>query len=138
MNRGLDSIAHWLNQNYIIRLFGILNENNFITAGKNHKNPYTEIVALMRHVVSHSRGERKIDRGKEKKATKLIMEHLDSRILPDDIRSFNLSIDAVLLPLKNHCVEFVSSQEGKDKPSKSKLSVLKKIRNCLNQTFVTH
>jgi hypothetical protein len=117
MERGLEGIGHWLNQNYIIRLFGILDEYQVITAGKQAKNPYTRILASLRHKVgAHSRGYRNPDNGEVRKLTRLIQEHLDPAVLADDVRHFNLSIHLVLHRLKAHCVTFVRSLEGKQKP----------------------
>jgi hypothetical protein len=116
MERGLEGIGHWLNQNYIIRLFGILDEYQVITAGKQAKNPYTRILASLRHKVgAHSRGYRNPKNGEVRKLTQLIREHLDPSVLPDDVRHFNLSIHPVLQTLKEHCVTFVRSLEGKPK-----------------------
>jgi hypothetical protein len=59
MERRLGNVGHWLNQNYIIRLFGILDQDGVITAGKKEGNPYTLILALLRQRVrAHSRGYR--------------------------------------------------------------------------------
>jgi hypothetical protein len=117
MARGLEGIGHWLNQNYIVRLFGILAEYQVITAGKQAKNPSTRILASLRPKVgAHSRGYRNPESGKVRKLTQLIQEHLDSSVLPDDVRHFNLSIHPVLQTLKEHCVTFVRSLEGKPKP----------------------
>jgi hypothetical protein len=117
MERGIDGIAHWLNQNYIIRLFGILDEYRVITAGKEASNPYTHILAILRHNVgAHSRGYRNPERTEVPKVTQLIQEHLDPSVLAEDVRHFNLSIDTVLHRLKEHCVRFVRSLEGRPKP----------------------
>src|SRR5260370_40216611 len=34
IRRALKGVPHWLNQNFVIRLFGLLDENNVLTAGK--------------------------------------------------------------------------------------------------------
>src|SRR6516162_9926163 len=49
IRRALTGIPHWLNQNFVIRLFGLLDENKVITAGKEAENKFTEIVAGLRH-----------------------------------------------------------------------------------------
>jgi hypothetical protein len=119
MERGLEGIGHWLNQNYIIRLFGILDEYRVITAGREASNPYTHILAILRHNVgTHSRGYRNPGRTEVRKVTRLIQEHLDPSVLDEDIRHFNLAIDTVLHRLKEHCVTFVRSLEGRLKPSR--------------------
>jgi hypothetical protein len=117
MERGLEGIGNWLNQNYIIRLFGILDEYQVITAGKEANNPYTRILASLRHKVgAHSRGYRNPESSEVRKLTQLIQAHLDSSVLPDDVRHFTLSIHPVLHRLKEHCVKFVCSLESRPKP----------------------
>jgi hypothetical protein len=117
MERGLEGIGHWLNQNYIMRLFGILDEYQVITAGKEASNPYTHILASLRHKVgAHSRGYRNPESNEARKLTQLIQKHLDSSVPPEDVRHFNLSIHPVLHQLKEKCVRFVRSLEGKPKP----------------------
>jgi hypothetical protein len=119
MKRGYKDLGAWANQNYVIRLFGILEENSIIKAGKKLKNPYTEIVALLRHSVgAHSRGVKNPERSDSEKVTKLIQKHLDDRALPDTIKTFNLSIDTVLEKLKIGCQDFVRSLENQEVPSK--------------------
>jgi hypothetical protein len=50
-------IAHWLNQNYIVRLCGILDEYQVITKGKQDGNDFTLVLAGLRHRVgAHTRG----------------------------------------------------------------------------------
>jgi hypothetical protein len=56
----------------------------------------------------------------------LIKKYLDPRILSDDIQRFNLSIDTVLLTLKDFCIEFISSCEGKEKSKKGHRVYLEK------------
>jgi hypothetical protein len=119
MARGYDGVGAWANQNYVIRLFGILEEYGVIKAGKNAGNPYTEIVALLRNSVgAHSRGQKNPGRSETKRATRLIQEHLDDRVLPEMIKTFNLSIDSVLERLKDGCQQFVMSLEGSPVPSR--------------------
>ncbi len=102
MERGLEGTGHWLNQNYIIRLFGILDEYQVITAGKEANNPYTRILASLRHKVgAHSRGYRNPESREARKLTQWIQEHLDSSVSPEAVRHFNLSIHPVLHRLLN-------------------------------------
>ena len=119
MVRGYSGVGAWANQNYVIRLFGILEGHGVIRAGKNTKNPYTEIVSLLRNSVgAHSRGQKNSRRSETRRATRLIQEHLDDRVLPEMIKTFNLSIDSVLERLKDGCQQFVSSLEGRPVPSR--------------------
>jgi hypothetical protein len=49
--RALKGVPLWLNQNFILRLFGLLDEHRVITAGKLAGNSITAIVAGLRHMV---------------------------------------------------------------------------------------
>lgn len=113
MKKSLEGIAAWLNQNYIIRLFGILNEHKVIKMGKPQKNHYTEILACLRHKVgAHSAGYKNSYSKESEDISTLIRNHLDPRVLSSDIQHFNLSIDTVLEPLKNHIMLFIKSLNG--------------------------
>lgn len=117
LDRGLKGVGHWANQNYVIRLFGILDQHMMITAGRERNSRFTKLLALLRNMVgAHTRGYRNPERRKAREATKLIQELLDSRVIEEDVRSFNLSINTVLEKLKTGCAEFVRSLESQPKP----------------------
>lgn len=119
LSERLPDVPHWLNQNFVLRLYGILDEYQIITAGKEQKNIYTDILARLRHKVgAHSRGFRNSDKAESKKLTHLIQQHLDSGVVAHDVEHFHLPIRAVLCKLKNRCLEFVWSLEGKPVPTK--------------------
>ena len=131
MNISFNGINAWLNQNYIIRLYGILDGKQVIKMGKKEKNPYTEILALLRNMVgAHSAGYKNPKRSESKKVSELIYKNLDQRELSKDIEKYNLSIDTVLEPLKNHCIRFVKSLIGKSLPEKSE-------KNCCVKLGIT-
>jgi hypothetical protein len=119
IRRALKDLPHWLNQNFIIRLFGVLDESNVITAGKETKNPFTEIVAELRHLVgSHTSGYPNPEGKKFRKVTALIKSSLDCDIDLGSVRDFHLDIKKVLRPLKDECINFVRTLEGKPIPKK--------------------
>ncbi len=120
MSKSFKGINAWLNQNYVIRLYGILDGHQVIKMGKIENNPYTEILALLRNMVgAHSAGYKNPKRKESKKVSDLIYKHLDHRELSKNIQQYNLSIDTVLEPLKDYCIEFVKSLNGKSLPDKS-------------------
>jgi hypothetical protein len=81
IRRALTGVPHWLNQNFIIRLFGLLDEDNVITAGKEAGNKFTDILAGLRHMVgSHSSGYANPQKREFRKVTSLIKAHLVSFI----------------------------------------------------------
>lgn len=117
MRRGLKGLPRWLNQNFIIRLYGILDEHAIITAGKNSNNVYTKILYDLRQKVgAHSAGHGNPNKADARKISRLIYQHLDTKVSPTEISGFNLSIDTVLEPLKNQLILFTQSLHGKTKP----------------------
>src|SRR5713101_6050081 len=78
IRRALKGVPHWLNQNFVIRLYGLLNENNIITAGKEAENKFTEILASLRHMVgTHSSGYPSPQKSKFRIVTSLIKSYLE-------------------------------------------------------------
>jgi len=119
MERGLEDVGHWLNQNYIIRLYGILDQDGVLKKGKEKNNSYTQILYILRQRVgAHSRGYRNPKSSEVRNLTKLIKEHFNISIEPEDAKHFNLAIDTFLQRLKEHCVRFVRSLEGESKPDR--------------------
>ena len=79
--KSLDGIGHWLNQNFIIRLFGILNEYNVDVAGKIDENDFTKIVAYLRQKVgAHSKGKRNPQNTDAQEITDLLRKYFDEGI----------------------------------------------------------
>ena len=119
MRRALNGVPHWLNQNFIIRLFGVLDEHNAITAGRKANNVFSKILAALRHrVAAHTSGSPNPQSSGLKELTELMKAHLDPTIDSDNIRDFRLDIDTVLCRLKDKCIEFVQTLEGKEVPKK--------------------
>jgi hypothetical protein len=120
MQRGLAGIHQWLNQNYIIRLYGILDQYKVLTAGKKLNNPYINILyGLRQKIGAHSSGYRNPKDYDARKLTKLIQEHLDPSIGDERVHHFNLAIDTVLYKMKEDCIKFIRSLEGEPIPSSS-------------------
>jgi len=119
IRRALEGLPHWLNQNFVIRLFGLLDENRVITAGKEAKNKFTEILAGLRHMVgTHSSGYANPESSEFRRVTNLIKSFLHPGINLESVRDFQLDIQKVLRPLKDQCIEFVRTLEGKEIPKK--------------------
>src|SRR6266481_3529141 len=91
MRRALKGLPHWLNQNFVIRLFGLLDESGIITAGKESGNNFTAILAGLRHMVgAHSSGHPNPEKREFREVTGLIKAHLDSDIEVKSVRDFHL------------------------------------------------
>lgn len=109
-SKGAEGIAVWLNQNYIIRLFGILNSKGIAAYGKkNHIKLVVLIDILRNHIGAHSTGRGTSSLSQVKKATLLVNELFGRNDSVDDVQYFHLSVDSVLLPMKNQVIELVKS-----------------------------
>ena len=119
MKRALKDVPRWLNQNFIIRLFGLLEQNGVIRAGKEAKNPFTGIVARLRHVLAHTSGNAKPDAKTLQTVAKLLNEHFNTGMDLNSVCDFNLDVKRILQPLKDKCIEFVQFLKGKPVPQKA-------------------
>lgn len=113
----INSIAHWINQNYVIRLYSILEENK--VCGKSVKIDQKidewkaiDLVRRLRNKFSHSNG--KYDSGDDDSKT-LYNEIVNYCKLvkksPEEANEFPLSIDTVLEPLTEGCKKYISSRK---------------------------
>ncbi|MCB0395481.1 MAG: hypothetical protein KDD36_02430 [Flavobacteriales bacterium] len=103
------TVAVWLNQNYVIRLYGILDSKRLIKHGKENDIKIIELINIMRqNVGAHSTGRRASNKSDLNKATKLINELFGKKISIESIRSYTLSIDSVLEPMKDQVKAFIS------------------------------
>jgi len=112
-DRASRGIAVWLNQNYIIRLFGILDSKRIIKYGIEQKSEIIELIKILRNNVgAHSSGRRV---GKRKsdllKATLLIIRLFDKKIELKDLDHFKLSVDSVLEPMKIKTIDYIKELE---------------------------
>ena len=120
MQRALAGVHQWLNQNYIIRLYGILDQYKVIQVGKESTEPkgkHIKILYKLRPKVgAHSSGYRNSKDYDARKLTKLIRENYDPYIGDDQGQHYNLAIDTVLYKLKEGYIQFVHLLKGKPKP----------------------
>ena len=117
MRSAIDDIGHWLNQNFVIRLFGILYESKIDVAGRLDQNDFTLIIATLRHKVgAHSRGHRNPSNSDVKEVTRLLKKYFGEGIDRADVERFNLSVTPVLEGLKDACLRYVRSLVGKQIP----------------------
>ena len=111
-NRTARGICTWLNQNYVIRLFGILDSKSLIKYGIEKDNPTIKLIKILRNNVgAHSTGRRASKKSELSEATKLINQLFDKKLNTENVNYYNLAIDSVLAPMKNKTIEFIQSIE---------------------------
>jgi hypothetical protein len=109
-------VAVWLNQNYVIRLFGILDSKKIIKYGIENGAEIIELIKILRNNVgAHSTG-RQVGKRKTdlRKATLLINKLFGREIKLEDLHQFKLSIDSVLEPMKTQTIDYVKTLETKN------------------------
>ena len=106
--RASKGIGVWLNQNYVIRLFGILDSKQIIKYGMENNIDIIKLIKLMRNNIgAHSTGRNATRTSELRKATELINNMFGRNINVDEVASFTLSVDSVLLPMKCQTVTLI-------------------------------
>jgi len=101
-------IGTWLNQNFVIRLYGILDSKK-IRSIKDKPDIIKLIEILRQNVGAHSSGRKVSKKSELKKATNLINSLFNQNINIQEIDSFILSVDTVLEPMKNQVINYIKS-----------------------------
>jgi hypothetical protein len=101
-------VGTWLNQNYVIRLYGILDSKSIRKI-----LPKPEVIDLLEilrmNVGAHSTGNRVSKKSQLKKATQIINKLFDINTDIHKVEDYNLSIDTVLEPMKTKVIEYLES-----------------------------
>lgn len=109
-------VTHWHNANFIIRICGALDEfiQSCLEKRKNLKNEIAviKLIYMLRNKIgAHQIG---IDKPKEKHLNmvkKLFKELNITEVDSDKLSNFDLSIDSVLLPIKDKLIEEINKVE---------------------------
>ena len=111
-NRASKGIGVWLNQNYVIRLFGILNSKGILKHGKENNSEIIILIDTLRNNIgAHSTGRRVSEKNNLKKATLLINKLFKRNINLDGVEHYILSVDSVLEPMKNQAIEYIKNMK---------------------------
>jgi hypothetical protein len=112
-----DGIGTWLNQNYVIRIFGILDSKPVRKIIPKPK--IIELIDILRNNIgAHTTGNNQPDKKKLEKATRLINTLFNMKVEASQVQNFDLSIDTVLEPMKNKVIEYLNSLRGDNTNSK--------------------
>jgi hypothetical protein len=107
-NQAAKGIGTWLNQNFVIRLYGILDSKG-IRKIKDKPDIIKLIEKLRPNVGAHSTGRRISKKSDHKTATNLINSLFEKNYKVDEIDSYILSVDTVLEPMKNQLIDYIKS-----------------------------
>ena len=116
----INSIGHWMNQNFAIRLCALLEYHGVIptqSQGKLNKSlpgfQDVNIVRRLRNVLTHTSGRYNTSDAEERRLYETMVTHY--RVEGADSATateFPLSIDAVLVPMARGCQEYAQTWEN--------------------------
>lgn len=108
--RASKGIGYWHNQNYLIRLAGIINEYKIIAHGKSHNVTVVVLLDLLRNKIgAHQFGNSKSNNFH--KLIGLINDVCGTAFVADDLNIHPLAIDATVEKIKDQVKAFVKSLE---------------------------
>ncbi len=106
--RAAKGVGYWHNQNYVIRVFGILDSYGIMKYGKDNKIKVICLIDKLRNNVgAHSSGKNISRRNDLKKSLALINELFRTNHDIENATEYPLAIDHVLLPMKDKVLEFI-------------------------------
>jgi hypothetical protein len=112
-NKAALGLKNWLNQNYVIRLYGILEKHHILYFGRKvYRDPLMILLYELRPKIgAHSSGRKPSDKKHLRKATRIINELFMTtvKLKLDEVEHYALPIDHVLEPMKKKAIEFVRS-----------------------------
>ena len=106
--KSAQDVGNWLNQNYVIRLYGILDSKQIRKI-----SPKPEIIKLVEslrpNVGAHSTGNHVSKMTDLRKATRLINSLFNKNIDIQKVENYDLSIDTVLEPMKDKIIDLIKT-----------------------------
>lgn len=117
----INSTGHWINQNYVIRIYSLLEEHNVLSnkigIDKNIDGwKEVDLIRRLRHKFAHSKGRYNPKNKDSKELYEQISKHFSLTNIkpPSKATEFPLSIDKVLEPLTAGCKKYISNLDSKN------------------------
>jgi hypothetical protein len=110
-NRAANGLGYWHNQNFVIRLFGIVNKYNILAYGKQQGEKIIVLLDKMRNNVgAHQSGSSlPSDDNAFRQSLALIDELFNPQFKIEEQKTYPLAVDRVVEPLKTGIQEYVRS-----------------------------
>ena len=112
------STAHWINQNFIVRLYATLESFQIISNDKKIKIDFdldgathVDMVRRLRNRIAHSSGQFDSKNKKDCKTLEVMNDILVRNYKPGGRTNWPLSIDFVLTPLRDGCIRYVENKQ---------------------------
>ncbi len=104
--------AHYINQNFIIRLAALLDSEDIVKSKNNikdslHKSKDVKLLIDLRNVFAHETGNIDFKISSNIEINKRIVEHYELVTPPNDTNEFRLPINDVLKKMFEGCKEYV-------------------------------
>jgi hypothetical protein len=115
----LNRLAHWLNENFILRLWAVLDSNGFYKPGIEAIAGQDEmdITRRLRNMIGHGGFYDPDDRDKKRLYDRIVQHfHVDSQSYIDDPTVYPLGVAQVLVPLAGGCKRYVVAFQGGEGP----------------------
>jgi hypothetical protein len=106
----LNNLAHWLNENFVLRLFAVLESNGLYRAGIKDLDGRDEldITRRLRNMIGHGGLYDPDDAEKRRLYDRIVQHfHVDSQSYLDDPTVYPLGVGQVLVPLARGCQRYV-------------------------------
>jgi len=109
----INSIGHWINECFVLRLYAILNHYGIVSDKKSiNKNldghDEVDILRRLRQVIAHTSGRYNSKSSDDRKLYERIVNHFSVDAEPAKVASqFPLPIDSVLFPLAEGCKRYI-------------------------------
>lgn len=117
----INSTGHWINQNYIIRIYSLLEAYNILSDQKRIDQKIdgwkeVDLIRRLRNKFAHSSGRYNPNDKDSKELYEQISKHfsLNNTNSSVDATEFPLSIDKVLEPLTAGCKKYISNLDSKN------------------------
>lgn len=114
--RRYNELAHWLNQNFVVRLYAVMEANGFVseTVSIRHDLPGADeldILRRLRRLIAHGSGHYDPADGEKTRLRQRIEAtfSLKTSSEPEDLDKFPLGIRQVLIPLVEGCKRYVEA-----------------------------
>lgn len=121
--REFNGIGYWINQNYVVRLYALLNSYKIVFTNKEKESEEgsidtsleghneIDILRRLRNEFAHSSGwYNSKDQGKRKLRNRIIKHFsLQESDYPEPHHKFPIPIDKVLMPLTEGCINYVNA-----------------------------
>jgi len=114
--RSYNELAHWLNQNFIVRLYAVMEANGFVSETVSIRQDLPgadrlDILRRLRRLIAHGSGHYDPTNGDKVRLRERIEAtfSLEPSHDPEDSDKFPLGIRQVLIPLVEGCKQYVAA-----------------------------